>query len=486
MTAIPFCSAAPRRWTAALCGVLILILVGGCMVGPDFVRPSTPVPENWVDAADAASLPPAAEAELQQWWQLFNDPVLTGLVRQAFTSNLDLRIATLRIRQARASRGIAASGIGPTAGASGAARRSQGASGADNRSPTVNSIQAGFDAAWEIDLFGGVRRGIEAADAQVRAAEEDRRDVLVSLAAEIARNYVELRTFQQRLELARRNLESQKRSAELTRKRFEGGFVGGLDIANADALVASTEAQIPLLESAARQAIYSLSVLLDRPPGALLGELEPTSQMPATPPAVPIGVPSDLLRRRPDIRRAEANIHAATAQIGVATADLFPRLTIGGSLGWQADRSADLFEPLSRFWSVGPSVSWNLFQSGRKLSNIELQKALQEQSVLEYRRTVLAAIQEVENALIASKKEQEHLRSLESAVAANRRAAELATQLYTEGQTDFLNVLSAQRSLYSAEDALAQSAQAVAIDLIALHKALGGGWETSQPIAAAP
>ncbi len=467
-----------------------LLCLVGCAVGPDFTRPETAVPDKWVGPTTvAASVPSAAEAEvdLALWWAAFNDAKLTSLIEEAFRSNLDLRIATARIRQARASRRIAVSGIGPTVDASASFCRSQASSAAGGMgSPTVNSYQAGFDAGWEIDIFGGVRRGIEAADAQLQAAVEDRRDVQVTLAAEAARNYIDLRTYQQRLAIARRNLEAQKHSADLTRRRFETGFVSGLDVANARAQVATTEAQIPLLESATSQTIYALSVLLDREPGALVPELSEAAGIPAAPPAVPIGVPADLLRRRPDIRLAEADIHAATAQIGVATADLFPKVTIGGSVGWQAGEAGDLLNPLSRFWSFGPSVTWNVFQSGRTLSNIELQKALQEQSVLTYRRTVLTAIQEVENALVASAKEQEHRESLQSAVAANRKAADLATQLYTEGHTDFLNVLSAQRSLYSAEDALAQSTQAMAVELITLYKALGGGWEEEPQVASKP
>jgi NodT family efflux transporter outer membrane factor (OMF) lipoprotein len=403
---------------------------------------------------------------------------LTSLVQDAFSSNLDLRIATARIRQARASRKIAVSGIGPTLDGSGSFHRSQASSGgSDTESATVGNYQTGFDASWEIDIFGGVRRGIEAANAEVQAAVENRRDVLVTLAAEVARNYVELRTYQQRIAIARKNLQAQQHSADLTREKFEAGFVSGLDVANADAQVATTEAQVPLLESSARQAIYALGVLTDREPGALVQDFSDRAEIPAAPPPVPVGVPSDLLRRRPDIRRAEAEIHAATAQIGAATADLFPKVSIGGAIGWQAADTGSFFDPLTRFWSLGPSVTWNLFRTGRTLSNIELQRALEEQSLLAYRQTVLTAIQEVENALIASAKEQEHRRSIQAAVAANRKAAELATDLYIGLQTDFLNVLSAQRSLYSSEDSLAQSTGAMAVELIALYKALGGGWE---------
>ena len=464
--------------------LLLCFCISGCMVGPDFTRPEPAVPDTWVDAnAESTTQPTVAEAALQEWWAFFNDAKLTAFVQEAFQSNLDLQIATTRIRQARASRGIAVSGIGPTVDTSGSFRRSQAASGGSGmKSPTVNNYLAGFDAGWEIDIFGGVRRGIEAADAQLQATVENRRDILVTLAAEVARNYIELSTYQHRLAITRKNLEAQKHSAELTRKRFEGGFVSGLDVANADAQVATTEAQVPLLESAARQTIYALSVLVGREPGALVSDLSETVAMPLVPPAAPIGVPSDLLRRRPDILLAEADIHAATANIGVAKADLYPRVTINASIGWHADNSGDLLNSLSRFWSFGPSVSWNLFQTGGTLSNIELRKALQDESIIAYRQTVLTAIQEVENALIASTKEQEHYKSLQAAVVANRKAVDLATRLYTEGHTDFLNVLSAQRSLYFSEDALVQSTQALAVEMIALYKALGGGWRREEVV----
>jgi NodT family efflux transporter outer membrane factor (OMF) lipoprotein len=448
------------------------------MVGPDFTPPKTEVPEGWAGGATLPAAPSAAQESLSQWWTAFNDPMLTSLVDEAVRSNLDLKIAASRIRQARANRGIAMSGLGPTVDASGSFQRSQASSGGQGggKSPAASQYQAGFDAGWEIDIFGGVRRGVEVADAQLQSAVEDRRDVQVTLVAEVARNYLELRSLQQRIVIARKNLEAQKHSADLTRKKFEGGFVGKLDVANAQAQVATTTSQIPPLESSARQTIYALGVLLGQEPAALVQELSQTVDIPGAPPAVPVGVPSDLLRRRPDIRRAEADIHAATANIGVAMADLFPKVTINGSLGWQAANTHSLFDPLSRFWSFGPSVTWNVFQSGHTLSNIQVQKALEEQSVLTYRQTVLAAIHEVENALISSSKEQEHRQSLVAAVAANRKATDLATKLYAEGQTDFLNVLSAQQALFTAEDTLVQSTAAVSTDLVALYKALGGGW----------
>ena len=467
--------------------LLLLALVTGCMVGPSYRPAPGDVPATWSAAVPSAAPAAGAEAEdaLARWWTVFQDPTLSALIDRAIASNLDLKLAASRVRQARASRRIAAGGAGPTADATGALTRSQSAdpsaSSRQNRAPATNRYQAGFDAAWELDLFGGVRRGIEAANADLLAAEEAQQGALVTLVAEVARSYVELRMYQQRTEVARQNLTSQEHTADLTRQRFKGGFVSGLDVANAEAQTASTAAQIPLLEAAALQTIHSISILLGREPGSLLSELALAGAVSTAPPAVPIGLPSDLLRRRPDIRQAEAQIHGATARIGVATADLYPRFTLAGGVGYQAAHAGDLFDPLSRFWSLGPSVTWHIFQSGRIRSNIELQKALEEEAVIAYRQTVLSALQEVEDALVMATKEQEHRQALLQAADALRRADKLALNLYANGETDFLNVLTAQRSLQAAEDALAQSSAALSTDLVALYKALGGGWDTAAP-----
>jgi multidrug efflux system outer membrane protein len=477
----------PKRIPRTVLGAVVgigLTMFTGCMVGPNFQRPETPVPSSWTGPTTAPAVQPAAfvEKELAQWWTVFDDATLTSLVDKAIQSNLDLMRAEARIRQARAQRGIAASGLGPTVDTSASYARSRspvvkaGTNGNQTGGSINNQYQAGFDAGWELDIFGGVRRNVEAAEADLQGSIEARRDVLVTLTAEVARNYIDLRAFQQRIAIARKNLKAQKHSAELTRQRFQGGFVSGLDVANANAQVATTAAVIPLLESAAQQTIYSLSVLLGLEPAALLRELSPASAIPATPPSVPVGVPSDLLRRRPDIRAAEAEIHAATARIGVATADLFPRFTLSASIGVLAGEFGSWFDWSSRFWSFGPFGTWPLFTSGRITSNIELQKAFQEENMITYRQAVLTALQEVENVLIASAKEEEHRDSLVEAVAANRKAVDLATQLYTMGQTDFLNVLDAQRSLFASEDSLVQSTGIVSTNLVALFKALGGGW----------
>ena len=449
---------------------LVVLLFSGCMVGPDYQRPDVEMPAAW-SGQPAPATPVAAEEELARWWTQFGDPQLASLVTRALSANLDLRKAGARVRQARASRGVALAALGPSVDASAAYDRNRTTVGV-----TGDLYQAGFDAGWEIDLFGGRRRDIEAAGADLAAAEESRRDVLVSLGAEVAREYISLRAVQQRLAVARKNLAAQEHTANLVRQRFQAGFVSRLDLSNAEAQRATTAAQIPLLEATARQSMHSLSVLLGREPGALLPELTPQAAVPAVPPDVPIGLPSDLLRRRPDIRKAEATLHAATARIGVATADLFPRFNLTGALSFSDPNLGSLFTWSERGWSFGPTVSWRLFESGRTLANIELRKALQEEEGLAYQQVVLIALQEVEDALVAAAKEEEHQRSLQDAVGANRTAVELATRLYQAGAADFLSVLVAERALYATEDAQTQSSGRLATNLVALYKALGGGW----------
>lgn len=466
---------APVAGAALAAGALVLL--AGCAIGPSFKRPQPAMPAAWSGTGPAAPGQPSVAAPdaiaVAAWWAQLGDPKLTALVTEAAQANLDVRAAEARLRQARAARGVAASGFWPGVSASGSYSRAHtpGPGGAHDL------FRTGLDAAWELDLFGGTRRGVEAANADIESAFHDRRDLLVSLAAEVTVNYVDLRAFQERLRIAQENLQSQRHSASLTRQRLAAGLASGLDTANADAQVATTEAALPVLETGARQAVYALSVLLARPPAALLEELAAPAPLPETPAAAPVGLPSDLLQRRPDIRRAEAQLHSATARIGVAEADLFPRFSLTGAGGYESANLGSLIRSSSLFWSVGPSVNWQLFSAGRVRSNIELQKAVREETLLAYQRSVLTALQDVENGLVSFAREQQRRQRLAEAVAANRKAVTLATQLYAEGQTDFLNVIEAQRSLYGSEDALVQSRQAVVTDFVALYKALGGGWE---------
>ena len=456
-----------------------VLAMAGCMVGPDYHLQKTSVPSAYTGTI-AATKGSTTHADLVHWWTTFEDPNLTSLVERATKSNLDLKQAESQIRQARASRGVVSTALWPTVNATGSFIRGQTPGSSTIPPKTRDLWQTGLDAAWEMDVFGGTRRGVEAAESDIQAAVENRRDILVTLTGEVALNYIELRGFQQEIVIAQNNLKVQQQTAELTRNRFQGGLVGALDVANADAQVATTASQIPQMEAAAQQAIYNLSVLLGQEPASLLEELSPTSFIPTTPPEVPVGIPSELLRRRPDIRRAEAQIHSATARIGVATADLFPKFNLVGSMGFESVNSDTLIKPVNRFWSFGPSVDWQIFDAGRIRANIDVQNAIKEQTVLIYQKTVLTALQDVENALITYSKEHERRKALVNAVAANRKAVDLATQLYTQGQTDFLNVLDAQRSLFVSEDSLVQSTRNLSTDLVALYKALGGGWENEE------
>ena len=499
-----------------------LLTLAGCAVGPDYRKPETKVPDNWngqeVVTKDTPSKTTPGPAELVDWWQAFNDPSLSALVEMAIRANLDLRLAEARIRQARASLGVAGgpfwpevdatalyershspivavgpSGGGPSGGGTGGSSGG-GASGSSGGgtsqgvsvAPFRELFQVGLDASWELDIFGGIRRNIEAAGADLRAAVEDRRDVLITLVGDVGSNYINLRGFQQQIDIARKNLEAQQHNADIIQKRHDAGFVGGLDVANARAQVATTAATIPIFEYSARAAIYSLGVLLGREPAALEKDLIKAVLIPPTPPEVPVGLPSDLLRRRPDIRRAEAQLHAATARIGVATADLFPKFSLTGTFGFSSNDLTTITKLAdSKFWSFGPSVTWPIFAGGRLWWNVKVQDALAEQALLTYQKTVLTALKDVEIALVAYAKQQETRKSLSEAVVQNRKAVELAMTLYLAGRTDFLNVTTAQRNLFATEDALAQSIRTVDTNLIALYKALGGGWENTPALTSA-
>ncbi len=475
-----------RSFSVALVAVgLCVTILGGCMVGPNFHPPQpTKVPNAWVGVENTPATPSIATAgqqALTQWWRQFDDPTLITLVDEALKANLSLKIAETNLRAARATRGVVAGGLWPAVTASGGYQKYHTA-GVTPGNQAHNLYQAGFDAEWELDLFGGQRRNVESADANIQAAIENIRDAQVSLIAEVALNYIQLRGYQQEIVIAQSNLKSQEHTADIVHRNFKVGFSSALDAANADSDVATTESQIPVFEIEARQAIYALSVLLARPPGDLLEQLSPTANLPKVPMQVPAGLPSDLLRRRPDIREAEAQLHAATAQIGVATADFFPTFSLTGTLNWGSNLLRTLWNNANRSFAAGPSVTWPLFQGGAIVSNVRLQEALRDESFITYQQTVLAAFEDVENALIAFSREQQHHKFLSDAVSNDRKAVDLSSQLYIAGLTDFLNVEIAQRTLYSDENTLVQSETSIVTDLIALYKALGGGWESVPPI----
>jgi multidrug efflux system outer membrane protein len=471
------------------------VLLCGCTVGPNYHKPETAVPTDWGETSNAITSSPA---DVARWWTVFNDEQLNSLVQRAVGSNKDLQLALARVRQARAQRRVTVSGLWPTVdvsgdythidrnlslfgvgGTTGSSLATGGASG------KLDLYQAGLDASWELDLFGGVRRAVEAADADIAASEEAMRDTLVTLLGEVATDYITLRGSRYRIEIARRNVAVQRQTVEVTKGQFEAGLGTRLALVQAETLLATTEAQIPALETTARQSIHALGVLLGSEPETLLRELSQEGPIPPAPGAVPIGLPSDLVRRRPDVRQAERQLAAATAQVGVATADLYPAFSLAGTFGYESTTSSNLISPANRYWTAGPSVSWPIFDAGKVHANIRVQTALQQQALITYESTVLTALQDVENAIVAYSNSRRAHSALVRAVEASRSAVQVSQDLYQKGLVDFLNVLQSESSLYQSEDRLAQNEQQVATGLVALFKALGGGWEIPLEPAAA-
>jgi multidrug efflux system outer membrane protein len=469
---------------------LLALLAGGCAVGPNYHQPALSTPAHWGEPLKGGET--NSPASVADWWKNFHDPELDSLIARATKSNLNLKIAKARVREARAEYGVAVGSLWPTVDAAGGyARQRQ-----SKNQPVLSSLpmppgvpfennvyQAGFDASWEIDIFGGKRRAVEAAQAQVAAAQFGERDVLVSLLGEVARNYVDARGYQRQLEIARENIRAQEQVLAITQNRFTNGLATDLDVQQAATLLATTRAAVPTLETALQASIHRLGVLLGQPPEALQTELATVAPIPAAPPTVPVGLPSELLLRRPDVAQAERQLAAATANIGVAKADLFPKFYLTGIGGFQGVSADEWFTGKSQFWSVGPAVQWRIFDAGQIRANIRVQNARQEQALAAYEQTALSAFEDVENALVAYANEQVRRRSLEDAVQSSQKSLRLANQLYASGLANFINVLDAERSLYQAQDALVQSDRTVSTDVIALYKSLGGGWESQSPLA---
>jgi NodT family efflux transporter outer membrane factor (OMF) lipoprotein len=458
-----------------------LLALAACHGSPAHEPPAVAMPETWGDGSTTA----ASADPPERWWQEFHDPELDSLIERAVAANLDLAAARARVREARALRDETAGGQNPQVNAHAGYSRSQASANTRQGSVTGSEprdfYDVGFDALWEIDVFGSTRHAVEAAEAGVEAAEEGRRDALVTLLGEVAREYVGLRGLQRQRSLIAANAEAQRQSLDLTRVRFQAGLSTDLDIARAQSLLSSTEAALPSLEAGASAGIHRLSVLLGVPPRTLEPELAPEAPVPhadETLSNLAAGVPADLLRRRPDIRRAEREFAQAAELSAEATADLYPKLFLGASLGFQSIHSGNLFEGDSKAWSIGPSLLAPIFDGGRLRAAVRVQDARQEQALAAYQQAVLVALEEVENALVALAREQERRTSLAEAVAASRRALDLGTDLNLRGLVDFFEVLDARRSNLLAEAALAESDAAVASGAVALYKALGGGWET--------
>jgi NodT family efflux transporter outer membrane factor (OMF) lipoprotein len=488
-----------------------LMGLSGCTVGPDFKSPQWASPASWFSGPKEAVTPapsvPVAEPVDPDWWTLFNDPELTKLVRRVAAENLDVKVAAIRFAESRAQLSITRAALYPSLNANASYTRelpsnnglfalvpgAAGASAASGAPGTstggvvgtglspINVYQGGFDASWEVDLWGGVRRSVESGTATVQAAEEARRSTLLTSLAEVARDYIQLRGIQTQLQIAHENVRTAEQSLNLTRQRAVGGVTTDLDVANASAQLRATLAQIPALEQQEAQAINALSLLLGQPPNALREELATAQPIPPVPPRVPVGIPSELARRRPDIRQAEAQLHAATANIGVAEANFYPQLTLTGSFGLQSLTFQHLFDLKSKQYAFGPGLTIPIFQGGQLRGALHLSQAQQEEAAVNYQKTVLQAWHDVDNALTAYKAEQARRDELIRAVADNRRALTLAQSRYQQGVADFLNVLDTQRNLLATEDQLAASTTTVSSNLVALYKALGGGWETDLP-----
>jgi NodT family efflux transporter outer membrane factor (OMF) lipoprotein len=461
-------------------------------------QPTPPAPRPVAAPPRPATRLAARPVDLARWWESLDDPELDSLARRAVQANLDVGISVARLQQARAlllSSG--ASALPPIEASAGAGRgtgtnatRGRTAAplnaGTDTKRFDQINYVAGFDSTWEIDLFGGVRRSIEAAAAEAQAAEEEHKQVLVSVLAELARSYVELRSFQLRLQIAQENVNALRRTVDLVRVRFNRQIGNELDVVLAERQLSAAQSRIAPLDAAVRQAERRISVLIGDRPESLYGELQKPGRIPAMSADVDVGVPPELVRHRPDIRRAERQVAADTARIGVAIAALFPQISLSAGIGVQGQGLG--FSPVSQnlLWSLGPSFRWQLLDFGRLDALVEAQEYRTQQRLLEYRRTVFSAIQEVEDAMTSYAAERNRFAQLSVAVSSSERAVNLATQRYDLGVTDFLNVLDAQRQLYDLQDQLAVSQQAVTTQLIALYKALGGGWESFGSVVPPP
>ncbi|MCQ8279351.1 efflux transporter outer membrane subunit [Acetobacteraceae bacterium KSS8] len=488
------------------------LLVGGCSVGPDYKQPSVWSPSSWLNhdkpgqaavASTLDSMPPDPD-----WWSVFHDPELTALEQRVAAENFDVRLATARLAESRAQLRVTGADQYPSLTGTGRYERlkisdkevqrglTDAVGGLPVSAATASDIRAqagratvppldiwsdGIDASWELDLWGRVRREVESARANLQSSVEDRRAVLIARLGEVARDYMSLRGSQQQLAIARENQKTAQASLDLTRERFTHGLTTELDVQNAASQLDDVSAQIPNQEQQIAQQINALSLLLGEPPQALSRELETAQPIPPVPPAVPVGIPSELARRRPDIREAEAKLHAATAGVGVAVADFYPRVTLTGAMNFEALQARDLAFWPALAYNFGPSISLPIFQGGRLTGQLQLRKAQQQEAAINYQKTVLSAWRDVDNAMTAYAAEQRRHDQLALSVTAAQRALQLAQEQYRSGLQSFLNVLDAQRTLLAAEQQLSTSTATRSANLVQLYNALGGGWETAFP-----
>ncbi len=470
--------------------VLVLLLPAACMVGPDFERPDAPILDSWTKGAnleiDARTGFTTRSATSVPWWTLFNDKTLNGLIAEAYEQNLELEIAGARVAQARAQLGIATGELFP--------QKQELAGQIKKESISANNPiwrpirefipfdthftrkQVGFDAGWEIDVWGKIRRNIESADANLFANIASYDDALVTITGDVAATYVVIRQLQQLISIARRNAALQKQSLDIAKLRLSDGAATELDVDEANVLYNDTLAKIPAYEADLAQAENAMSVLLSEPPGQLRKRLSGSTALPRVPAEIAIGIPADLLRRRPDIRKAEFIAAAQSAQIGVATADFFPAFSISGAIGLEATDFGDLFSTSSLVKFIAPGFSWEILNYGRIANNVRVQDAKFQQALLNYQNTVLNAYAETENALVAFLKSKQEALYLSRSVRSAKRAAELVVEQYKGGIADYNRVVDIQRNLLLAEEQLIVARTDELTNLIAVYKSLGGGW----------
>jgi NodT family efflux transporter outer membrane factor (OMF) lipoprotein len=475
-----------RLWRLAWMAI-VLVMSGCTMVGPDYIKPEAPLLEDWAET-EAPGLR-TGQADYGKWWRVFGDPVLDNLVEKAYRQNLSLQIAGIRIYEARAQLGIAVGNLYP---------QQQSASGdftsnklnISDDSPLIddrfNALSLGFDAAWELDIWGKFRRSVQSGTANLEASVANYDDLLVSLTAEVARTYILIRTSQKRLVIAGDNVKAQEESLQLAEIRFKEGAVSELDVTQARTLLRNTQASIPRLEVGLRQARNALAILLGVLPGELKEALDGPKEIPAATDAVVIDIPNNLLRRRPDIRLNELRVAAQSPQIGIAKSDLYPHFYLAGSIGWRSNDASsasgdndlnDIFDHNSLFWTAGPGFSWDILNYGRIRNRVRVEDARLQQLVVNYKNTVLNAQREVEDALVAYTRTKEEEWFLRDSAAAARRSVAISLVQYREGLVDYQRVLDSQTTLVAQEDRWADVSGQVSTNLVATFKALGGGWQ---------
>jgi NodT family efflux transporter outer membrane factor (OMF) lipoprotein len=468
---------------------LLAISLTACTVGPDFHKPQATTITEWAKPAKTATSQAVTDSLDERWWEAFNDAQLSALTRRAMADNLDLQLAASRLQQSRAVRQVITAERYPTTAAAGSygRQRNSGEGLSDpsghNGQSAFNLWSAGFSASWELDFWGRVRRETEAADATLEVAENDRRGVLISVLAQTAQDYIQLRGVQNTRAVTEQNLDVARHSLQLAQLRLADGVATDLDVAEAAAQVASIESRLPALEQRQAQLINALSLLMGEPPQALAAELSTDAAVPQTPRQVAIGLPSQLAERRPDIRQAEARLHAATATIGVAKGDFYPRITLSGNVGSQAMQLSDFGSWGARAFGIGPQFSLPLFDGGRLRGVLELREAQQQEAAIAYQQTVLRAWHEIDDQLSAYNASQLRRDSLAEAVRQNRIALQTAQQQYVQGVVDFVTVLTVQSALLATQEQWVESTTGVSLAAVGLYKALGGGWQSEYPLA---